>query len=166
MWKAFVAVLMIHASLVACSPKEEKKEDGAASVEVSTINDYPDIMLRLADGSETRAKSLQGNNVFVLFQPDCDHCQEEAIQIGQRLEEFKDYSLYFISSAPMEQITRFAETFELDNKENVKFAWTTTEGVLDNYGPIPTPSVYIYSDGRLKRSFNGQTNIETILSVL
>jgi hypothetical protein len=157
---------MIHVSLVACSSKEEKKDDGAASAEVNSVNEYPDIVLRLADGSETRAKSLEGNNIFVLFQPDCDHCQEEAIQIGQRLEEFRNYRLYFISSAPMDQITRFAETFQLHNKENVKFAWTTTQGVLDNYGPIPTPSVYVYSEGRLKKSFNGQTDIENILGAL
>lgn len=166
MWKVFIALLMIHASLVACSSKNEKNETGASSTEVKLVNEYPDILMRLADGSEIRAKSLEGNNIFVLFQPECDHCQEEAIQIGQRLEEFKDYNLYFISSAPMDQITRFAETFQLNNKSNVRFAWTTTEGVLDNYGPIATPSVYVYSDGRLKGSFNGQTDIENILGVL
>ena len=66
----------------------------------------------------------------------------------------------------MEQITDFAKSFKLDEKENVRFAWTTSEGVLTYYGPIPTPSVYIYANGRLKQSFNGQTDIENILNAL
>ena len=109
---------------------------------------------------------LYGGNVFVLFQPECDHCQEEAIQIEQRLQEFRNYTLYFISSAPMEQIDGFARNFGLHEKENVKFAWTSTQGVLDHYGPIPTPSVYVYADGRLRQSFKGQTPVDTILKSL
>ena len=88
------------------------------------------------------------------------------MSIEQRLSDFKDYTLYFISSAPLEQISSFAEMFRLQNKNNVKFAWTTTEGVLNHYGAIRTPSVYIYSNGKLKGSFNGQTDIENIINAL
>jgi hypothetical protein len=66
----------------------------------------------------------------------------------------------------MEQITAFAKNFDLDNKPRVKFAWTSTEGVLTYYGPIETPSIYIYLDGKLRQKFNGQTEIDTILSAL
>jgi hypothetical protein len=154
--------ILMTLPLIACSVKTEEKEE----VSAAQANEYPDISLTLENGQKVSAKQLEGNNVFVLFQPDCDHCQEEAIHIGQRLGEFGDYNLYFISSAPMEQITAFARNFDLDDKPRVKFAWTSTEGVLTYFGPIQTPSVYIYKQGKLKQGFNGQTEIDKILSAL
>lgn len=166
MSKIMVFLLIVNLVSLACSSKKDEKQPSPESTEVAAINEYPDIVLKLAGGNEVRTKSLRGNNIFILFQPDCDHCQEEAIQVEQRLDDFREYTLYFISSAPMEHINGFAQNFNLHDKENVRFAWTTTEGVLNHYGPIPTPSVYIYSNGRLKQSFQGQTDIENILSAL
>ena len=162
MSKVIYGFLFIHLIVFACSSKTEERSD----VETPQANDYPDLVLKFQNGEEVSTKRLEGKNVFVLFQPDCDHCQQEAINIEQHLKEFKDYTLYFISSSSMDQITAFAQNFKLDKRDNVKFAWTTTEGVLNHYGPIQTPSVYIYSSGKLKQSFNGQTEIDTILRAL
>jgi hypothetical protein len=160
--KISFGLFLLVITLFACSAKKEKQQKPSASI----INEYPSLLLTLANGNQVSTTNLEGKNIFVLFQPECDHCQEEAVQIEQRLEEFKDYTLYFISSSPMDQITAFARNFNLDNKDNVTFAWTSTEGVLNHYGPIPTPSVYIYSNGKLMRSFKGQTDIENIIGAL
>ena len=66
----------------------------------------------------------------------------------------------------MEAIMAFAGTFDLDKKTNVKFAAASTESALNHYGPIQTRSVYIYANGNLKKSFDGQTDIENILDAL
>ena len=162
-----VFVMLLSVGLFACSPEKKQESNQAARTEnPAARNEYPDLLLKLTSGQEIATKQLTGNNVFILFFPDCDNCQEEAVSIEQRLSDFKDYTLYFISSAPLEQISSFAEMFRLQNKNNVKFAWTTTEGVLNHYGAIRTPSVYIYSNGKLKGSFNGQTDIENIINAL
>ncbi len=160
--KVFSAFLIFSFMLIACS----SKKDETAKVTPTQVNEYPDLALTFSNGEKISTKTLKGNNVFVLFQPDCEHCQAEAVQIEQRLEEFKDYTLYFISSSPMEQIAAFAKNFKLDGKQNVKFAWTANEGVLTYYGPIPTPSIYVYSKGELRSSFNGQTEVEEIVKSL
>jgi peroxiredoxin len=162
MSRIFFALCCLPAFLFACSAKKEEK----SKILVEQVNDYPAIVLTFHNGQQVSAKQMKGKNVFIFFQPDCDHCQEEAMEISQRLQEFKDYTLYFISSSSMEQMTAFAKNFNLDGRENVKFAWTSTEGVLTHYGAIQTPSIYIYSNGQLKQSFNGQTNVENILSAL
>lgn len=160
-------LFLLCAGVSACSSEKKEQTNEPATTEVGTqANEYPDLLLKLTSGQDVSTKELKGNNLFVLFQPDCDHCQEEAVFIEQRLEDFKDYTLYFISSAPIDQIKSFAETFRLHNKDNVKFAWTATEGVLNHYGAIRTPSVYIYSNGKLKGSFNGQTDVGNIIKAL
>ena len=155
--------VIIAAIAFGCGPGE-----GSAGQEtdVSETNDYPDLVLTMKEGGELATNRLKGNNMFIFFQPDCRHCQLEAIDIEQRIDAFKNYTLYFISSGSMEAITAFAESFNLDSKKNVRFARASTESVLGHYGPIQTPSVYIYSDGKLKESFNGQTEIERILEAL
>lgn len=162
MVKIFFGILVLQMALVACSTKKEEKHVPPKRA----VNEYPDLVLTFQKGEQISTKNLQGKNVFFLFQPECDHCQEEAREIEQRLDGFKDYTLYFISSSPMPQIMKFAEDYKLVNKQNVKFAWTPTEGVINVYGPIQTPSVYIYSEGKLVKAFNGQTNIENILNSL
>lgn len=160
-------LILAVAVLLSCtSGKNEKNKDEVSAPETATVNEYPPLTLSLVNGEQVAARELQGKNVFFLFQPDCSHCQEEAAQVAQRLDDFNNYSLYFISSAPIEQISAFAQTYKLADKENVKFAWASTEGVLAHYGAIRTPSVYIYSNGALKKSFNGQTDIENILNAL
>lgn len=169
MTKVLPGFLLLHFLLFGCSSKSEEKKQ-ATSENQETVqtraDEYPELVLTFEDGETVSTKKLEGNNVFIFFQPDCKHCQVEAIDIEQRLEEFKNYTLYFISSSTMESIKAFAESLDLDNKDNVKFAWTSTESVLNHYGPIQTPSVYIYSNGKLKESFNGQTDIENILGAL
>lgn len=159
-----ITFLLVCLTMAGCSRNTGQPEE--ATHDVSDINDYPQIVLRLSDGQEIEARQLTGNNVFVMFFPDCGHCQEEAVHIEERLDDFGDYTLYFISSAPMEQIVDFGKNANLYGRENVKFAWTAPEGVLNTYGPIRTPSIYIYSDKRLKTFFNGQTDIRNILGAL
>ncbi|MDQ2656998.1 MAG: peroxiredoxin family protein, partial [Bacteroidota bacterium] len=96
MSRILFALLALQLATLACSPQADKKEQIQELPVAQAVNEYPPITLKLSDGQDVAARDLKGNNVFVLFQPDCDHCQHEAVQIEQRLEEFKDYALYFI----------------------------------------------------------------------
>lgn len=127
-------------------------------------NDLPALPIQQADGKQLMVNTLSGKAILVLFQPDCDHCQREAVQIRENVEKFKGYTLYFISNAPMEQLVKFSKDYVLDQKENIVFAHTELQYLLNSFGPIPAPSLYIYGDGgQLIKSFNGETPIETIL---
>lgn len=126
--------------------------------------DLPNMQLAKTDGSSETAKNIEGKAMLVLFQPDCDHCQREAVQIREHLEAFQGYTLYFISDAPPAQLAQFAQEYKLINQPNIHFAQTSVESILQHFGPIDTPSVFIYSDkGMLKKSFIGETPIEQIL---
>lgn len=129
-------------------------------------NDLPKMTVTTSSGSSVNLYELKGNTILILFQPDCDHCQREAREIRQHLEEFKNYTLYFISADQLPSIQSFAESFDLTGHANINFASTTSESVLNNFGPIPAPSVYIYSEQRLIKKFNGEVGIDKILQVI
>jgi peroxiredoxin len=147
---------------------QEKPAAAPATVatpsQVVVHNDLPNMQLLHLDGSRGMAKDIRGKAVLILFQPDCDHCQRETVQIREHLNAFQGYKLYFISDAPPQQLSQFAREYGLAGNPDIHFAHTSIENILNSYGPIDAPSVYIYTaEGRLKKSFIGETPIENIL---
>jgi cytochrome oxidase Cu insertion factor (SCO1/SenC/PrrC family) len=166
----FCAVAFCSISVTGC---REKKEVVAPAVATETPaapavkNERPVMRVQLTDGTNVDMATINEKAVLVLFQPDCDDCQNESKSIQQRIADFKDYKLYFISSYPLEIIQKFAVDYQLAGLQNVYFGMTTVQDVLNNYGPIHAPSIYVYTkDGKLLKSFSGTTDVEKIIEVL
>ncbi|WP_161888883.1 TlpA family protein disulfide reductase [Pontibacter russatus] len=139
----------------------------AAAPVAAAPNELPKLPLTTLDGNKLMVNELEGSTVLVLFQPDCDHCQREAAQIRENIAAFDDYQIYFISDASLPQLDQFAQTYKLADQRDVYFAQTTINDILNEVGPIETPSLFVYSpEGRLVKSFIGETPIEEILKVL
>src|SRR5690606_37996350 len=159
--KWFLLALIIATG---CASSPETTSETPAAVE--QVNDYPDIQLVLQNGEAIDARNLEGNNILMFFSPDCIHCHNEAREIRQNIEQFENYTLWFVSSREMAEIMEFATRYELLDRDNVRFAWSSTDGVLNFYGPIRIPSAYIYSGGRLRKSFDGPTPVDSLLQAL
>jgi thiol-disulfide isomerase/thioredoxin len=157
----FVFIALIF--LASCNGQTKQEKPPVAK---PVINDLPQMEIVLLDGSKKQARELTGKTILVMFFPDCEHCQEEAQAMEANLSAFKAYTIYFLSSNPQPEIEKFAADYKLTGKDNVKFGMITGESVINNFGPIPTPSIYIYNDWRLMKSFNGQTDIEVVKSAL
>ena len=144
-----------------CSPSSNKDSNATQQ------NDLPQMIATNLDGSQVNMKELKGKAVLILFQTDCDHCQREATAIHENISGFKAYSLYFITTVSLKEIETFANEYRLANNPNVHFCQATNQSILDNFGPIDAPSLYIYSqDQKLVKAFNGETQISEILKYL
>jgi hypothetical protein len=149
--------ILFMSFLSACASKEKPQ---------TKKNELPNMTLSLADGSQVKAKDLEGKTILVFFQPDCDHCQNEAKQFKEKINEFKEYKVYFASSANMAEILKFGMEYNIINAPNVFFAFTPGQSILDNYGPIAAPSIYVYRDGALVQSFNGEVELDVVIKYL
>jgi hypothetical protein len=162
--KIKLSLIILLCAFVSCSHKA--KED-TAKTPAPTVNDLPAMQITLLNGTKLSAKELALPAILIFFQPDCDHCQREAQQIGENLSAFKNYTLYFISSAAKANVQKFAGDYGLEQKDKVLFGVTTVSNILDNFGPIQAPSIYIYSDqGKRVQEFNGEVAIEVVLKYL
>lgn len=131
------------------------------------VNDLPYLNFTKLDGAVITAHDLPGKTILVMFNSDCDHCQREAKEISEKINLFKDYTLYFLASDPAENIQKFAVDYGLANLGNVIFGRAEVPDVIQTFGPIATPSVYIYSqEKRLVKYFNGETKVADIVSFL
>ncbi len=152
----FTAVLAL--TLLSCSTKEKRDP---------STTDLPPIEISTLTGETLDAKEIEGKAILILFQPDCDHCQHEAEDIEANLDLFSEYKLYFVSSATADEVRAFATTYKLAGKDKVVFGTSPGEGVYNFFGPIQVPSIYIYSaDGKLKKTFNGQVEINELSRAL
>lgn len=159
------AFVLLLALCVGCQKKEEKTE--AAPTSVETTNDLPSMPITLLDGTTIQAKGITGSFILILFQPDCDHCQREAEAFQKNLKAFDNYTLYFVTSAGNAETEAFAKQYELSGKDNIKFGVTAVENILDNFGAISAPSIYIYNgSGKLVKKFNGETDIQQIVEAI
>jgi cytochrome oxidase Cu insertion factor (SCO1/SenC/PrrC family) len=148
--------------IAACTPKQEEKK-----VTVTPVNQLINLTIVTPAGEQISLRNLEGKNMFVFFNADCDHCQREATEIQNHLESFKNYSLYFISSDSPEDQQKFAKAYKLEGEPNVFFGRTEPMFIYQTVGSIPTPSMYIYSEERrLKKQFNGETPIEEVIQAL
>jgi peroxiredoxin len=170
--KKLIICLVIVPIVFNCAKTEKKteefKEERTVPVAPKTVkSEIPDLWVILEDGTRQSTRTLRGKTMIFLFQPDCDHCQREAVDLEKHIAHFKDYQLYFISSAPMPEILKFAEDYKLRPYENLHWATTTAQNVISNFGPIDAPSVYLYSEaGKLIEKFNGEVAVEVILKYL
>jgi thiol-disulfide isomerase/thioredoxin len=154
--------LLLPLGCSAPASRETEKEVPIAN----SRNDLPQMTVTTLAQSKIDLHKLQGNTILILFQPDCDHCQREALEIRKHLDRFNQYVIYFISAAEMPSIEAFGTSYDLIGHSNVNFAATTVENVIRSFGPIPAPSIYIYNDQKLKKKFNGEIGIEAILQAI
>lgn len=166
-------ILFVFVVLTACGGKESSLPVGDSQPKVesdqakSATRDLPDLPLTMRDGTKKSASEISGNVALILFQPDCDHCQREAEDIRRNIDGFKDFELYFISSAPIEEVIQFARQYDLEESKQVHLGTTTVPDILRSFGPIDAPSIYLYGeDGKLIQSFNGEVAIEVVLKYI
>ena len=173
--KYLVPAMVLILAVAGCNnPKSPQQEVSApvtenntpAAAEVTTV-DLPNLPLTKTDGTQLMANSLEGKTILFFFQPDCDHCQRETVQIRENLDAFRDYKVYFITNAGMPELTKFAQEYKIAFEPNFSFAQATIENILNTVGPMASPSLFIYSDkGQLVKAFKGETPIEQILPAL
>lgn len=146
---------------------EAEAKDTTTRDTTAVENDIPPMIFTMADGSTKTLKDISGKLVVVLYQPDCDHCQREASAISEHLSSFDAYKVYFITVEPFDVIEKFANDYRLSGNSNIFFGRTEIESIINNFGQISAPSVYVYTqEGKLKKNFNGETPIEDILQSL
>lgn len=167
MKKSTLLLLALLAILISCKTKPKEEEAVVEESKPQVYNDFPEMSITLLNGTKLEANELPGKTILILFFPDCDHCQRESKAIQEKIEAFKDYTLYFLSTNPVEEIQEFANEYKLNSTVNVKFGQIAPDKVFVNFGSIPTPSLYIYSaERRLKKQFNGETTVEQIIGAL
>lgn len=108
------------------------------------------------------------NTAFILFDPNCGHCQEETKHLAANYAKIKDVNLYFVSMNDPALMSSFLETFgkELSDKKNVEVLYDRNQEFIQNFHiPKQFPANYVYgADGVLKSNWEGAKPIDQVIA--
>jgi thiol-disulfide isomerase/thioredoxin len=134
---------------------------------------YPTIpaftLYRAPDSSAFTREDLKKNKntIFIVFSPDCSHCQNEAKMITQNIKQFKNTQFVMLTYLPYEEMMAFYKVFRIYNYPQITMGRDTKFFFPIYFGVKNLPGIYIYDkNGRFKKSFEGDVKPETILAEL
>lgn len=133
----------------------------------TSIPDFKFYILKSGIAFDNTDLKPAKTHVFVLFDPSCGHCKDEARDIGKNFASFKNTEFYFVSMNDPALMSTFFKNYapELENKENVHLLFDKDmQFVYKFHIPTQYPATYIYRpDGSLKGFWNGEKKPEEII---
>jgi len=81
----------------------------------------PPINIRLADSSIYTKDDLPKKKsvMIMLFNPICEHCKHETVDILRNIDKFEDVQIVMATSMPFDSMKVFRERFHLDQYPNI-----------------------------------------------
>lgn len=126
-----------------------------------TINKAPDST------EFTRNNLKRKPSVFIVFSPDCEHCQHETRDLLSNIDKFKTTQIIMVTYLSYEEMIQFykdykiAEYPEITMGRDAKFFFPVFFKV-NNF-----PSIFVYDkEGKLRESFEGTVSIDKIADAL
>ena len=130
----------------------------------------PPIQILLSDSSTlyTKAQIPNGKPVlFMIFSPDCSHCQHETEEMIAHMDELKDVQIVMITFHPLWMMKDFITTYGLSKYPNIvvgKDVYYITTGFFDIHN-IPYLAMY-NKKGNLIEGFEGSLPIPKVIDIL
>ncbi|MBP6755504.1 MAG: redoxin domain-containing protein [Bacteroidia bacterium] len=105
--------------------------------------------------------------VFLYFNSECEHCQNEAEQIRDNLKKFEKVQLIFISFEEPKKILDFATKYKLIGYDKITFLCDSKVSFATTFDVNSLPAVVIYDKNKkLLEKIKGEVKIEKILKQL
>ncbi|MGK6351380.1 peroxiredoxin family protein [Parapedobacter sp. DT-150] len=156
------------AAATATAVQASSPQPAASAQPAQVLPDFTFYILRSGIRFTKQDLAKTGNIVFILFDPTCSHCQQEAKHIGQHYDEVKDANFYFVSMNDPALMSAFLETHAkpLVGKPNVELLYDRNADFINKFHvPSQYPAVYVYgNNGQLKDHWDGERDIDKVIA--
>ncbi|MDQ6904347.1 MAG: redoxin domain-containing protein [Bacteroidota bacterium] len=105
--------------------------------------------------------------IFMIFSPDCEHCQHETEALLANIEKFKGAQIVMITYLPYDEMMAFYKNYKIANYPQITMARDTKFFFPVFYKIRNLPSIFVYDKkGDFKKSFEGSVKIDKIAEEL
>lgn len=149
---------------------------GTAQAQQDTLPPYlksktvPAFRLLLSDSStQFTQRNLEAGKpvMFMLFNPDCEHCQLQTRSITSRIKELGDLQIIMTTYRPIDKIRSFRQVFQLDQYPSIVTGRDSDYFFAPFFRVKSIPFLAIYGrDRRLISVYEGNGNVERIKEAL
>lgn len=107
------------------------------------------------------------NIIFIIFSPDCEHCQRETQMLTQNISKFKNTQFVMVTYLPYDEMIKFYHIYKIANYPQITMARDTRFFFPVFFKVTNLPSIFVYDKkGNFKKAFEGDVKPETILAAL
>lgn len=127
----------------------------------------PDFTFQSIDGGALTASQLgpHKKQVFIFFNPDCEHCQYEAQQAHKYTAQLAQTEINWIGPDTEERVSNFAQQYGLDTLSHHRVLLDTQQQMDTIFGTKGFPEIWIYDEsGKLLKKYHGETKWEAIVN--
>ena len=103
---------------------------------------------------------------FIIFSPDCSHCQEEATELTKNADKFKNVFFIWNSYKEMKDIKDFATKYGLDKQANVVVGRDPEFSIPVFFRPRMTPFVAIYDRGQFLKVYEQGVKVPELVKII
>ena len=105
--------------------------------------------------------------VFIIFSPDCEHCQHETEALIANIDKFKNAQIVMVEYLTYEQMIKFYKDYKIANYPNIIMGREAKYFLPAFFDVKSLPAIYVYDKkGKFKQAFSGSVKIEKIAAVL
>lgn len=175
--KILILVVLLSTVVITYAQKKDKKKRKNKKNKTEQVVDSavdfkaigaPMPMLRLTTrkGDKLTEKdfSYDGNLIVMMFNPTCDHCQEQTINFEKEAELFDKTKIVMVAGPQMVDYLQFYNNVTRYHKYPHITVGVDSSGFIDkayNYGSLPQINIYD-KDRKLIRQSNGSVEIEVL----
>ena len=104
--------------------------------------------------------------VIIYFNPECEHCQYEASEIGKSSDQFEKVNMVLITSDDSTlRIEAFAMKYHLWEVDNLTILIDRKRHFKNYFGTTVVPSLFLYGTNRkLFKVWKGEIQIKAVIS--
>ncbi len=148
-------LMLLVGSLLAQCPKEKAGTP------------FPEISVTGVTGQKLTTSMLPVGQpiVIIYFDPFCDHCEQQAKWIKEKIDAFRGVTIVWITWGELEDMKNFAaKNFAGVTKSDMVFTKDTDYAMDSWFGYSEVPSIYIYNKERVRTMcFSKETPVEELV---
>ncbi|MCD6090351.1 MAG: redoxin domain-containing protein [Bacteroidales bacterium] len=161
----FIVLLLLVGYMLAVIVKKAKHKNAIAE-QIQSIPEFSFINTQNQNIYTNDSISDEKACLIIYYNSECEHCQNEAEQIGKQIDEFDIYQILMISYETRETILAFREKYKLISPA-ITFLQDSEYQFDDIFGNSPIPTSFIYNKNRaLVKQYKGEVKAETLIKYL
>jgi thiol-disulfide isomerase/thioredoxin len=127
------------------------------------------VIYKAADSSRFTRDDLKKKKptVFIIFSPDCEHCQHETQELTANIGKFKDAQIIMVEYLSHDQMVKFYKDYNIEKYPNITMGRDAAFYLPLFFKVESLPAIYVYDKkGNFKQAFSGSVKIDKIVEAL
>ena len=105
--------------------------------------------------------------VFIIFSPDCEHCQHETEALTANIQKFKDAQIVMVEYLSHAQMVKFYKDYKIASYPNIIMGRDAKYYLPLFFDVKSLPAIYVYDKkGKFKQAFSGSVKVDKIADAL